>query len=77
MTRDRTQSNNLYLTHNFLSGMLGVRREGVTLAANALQKRKLISYSRGNISITNRRGLESAACVCYRIIKKIALNDQE
>lgn len=71
MTRDRTQTNNLYLTHNFLSGMLGVRREGVTVAANALQKRKLISNSRGNITIINRRGLESAACVCYRIIKKI------
>jgi len=77
MTRDRSKSNNLYLTHTTLSGMLGARREGITAAASALQRSNLISYSRGHIRIMNRRGLESAACVCYRIIKKMALNDRE
>jgi CRP-like cAMP-binding protein len=71
MTRDRTSSNDLYLTQKFLANMLGVRREGVALAANSLQKRKLIHYSRGHLNIINRRGLEATACVCYKIIKKM------
>jgi PAS domain S-box-containing protein len=71
MTRDRTSSNDLYLTQEFLADMLGVRRAGVTVAARSLQKRKLIHYRRGHINILNRRGLEAAACVCYQIIKKM------
>jgi hypothetical protein len=51
--------------------MLGVRRVGVTKAAGALQQRKLINYSRGNISILDRKGLEAAACRCYQIVKSI------
>ncbi len=65
MTRDRGRSDQFYLTQDFLSHMLGVRRVGVSKAAGLLQKRKLISYSRGVITILDRSGLEAAACGCY------------
>jgi CRP-like cAMP-binding protein len=67
MARDRVRSNRVYLTQKFLSGVLGVRRESITEAAIYLQKRRLISYNRGNISILNLRGLESASCGCYGV----------
>ena len=51
MTRERVGSDNFPLTHEFLAHMLGLRRQGVTEAASALKRRKLISYSRGNIQI--------------------------
>ena len=68
MTRDRMRSNEFRLTQEFLSHMLGVRRVGVTNAARALQKRKLIEYSRGEISILDEKGLKAAACECYAAI---------
>ncbi|MCA1555830.1 MAG: helix-turn-helix domain-containing protein, partial [Acidobacteria bacterium] len=69
MTHDRVEGDEFRLTQEFLSHMLGVRREGVTLAASVLQKQKLISYSRGHLRVLNRAGLEAAACKCYRVVK--------
>ncbi len=68
MTRDRMRSSEFRLTQEFLSHMLGVRRVGVTNAARALQRRKLIEYRRGALSILNEKGLEAAACECYAAV---------
>ena len=69
MTGDRLGTNEFRLTQDFISNMLGVRREGVNKAAGALQKDGLIDYSRGQIRILNRVGLEAVSCECYRIMK--------
>ena len=66
MTHDRVGGGDSFdLTQEFLSYMLGVRREGVSGASRALQHRGIISYRRGHISVLDRRGLERAACECY------------
>jgi CRP-like cAMP-binding protein len=66
MTQDRTESNQLHLTQEFLADMLGVRRSSITIAAGALQARKIIHYSRGEIIILDRSGLEKSTCECYQ-----------
>ena len=69
MTNDRLGVEEFPLTQEFLSHMLGVRREGVSKAAGALQAAQLIRYSRGMITLLNRPGLEAKSCDCYAIIK--------
>jgi CRP-like cAMP-binding protein len=71
MVRDRLGRTEFRMTQEFLAAMLGVRRAGVTDAAGALQRRKLIGYSRGNVRILNARGLADAACSCYRVIRRV------
>ena len=70
MTSDRMGTDEYQLTQEFLSNMLGVRREGVNKAAGILQRKKLIVYSRGTLKILNRAGVEAISCPCYRIIKQ-------
>lgn len=70
MTRDRMGADEFQLTQEFVSNMLGVRREGVNKAAGILQQQGLISYSRGALTILKRAGLEASACQCYTIIKE-------
>ncbi len=70
MMHDRMKADKFRITQECLSKMLGVRREAVNKSATNLQQNGLISYSRGNISILNRAGLEAAECRCYFIVKK-------
>jgi CRP-like cAMP-binding protein len=70
LTEDRIGNNTFTLTQEFLSRMLGVRRAGVTVAANDLRQAGLIHYRRGDIVILDREGLENVCCECYRIVKQ-------
>jgi len=69
MSHDRVPGDEFSLTQEFLAEMLGVRRASVTDAAGRLKRRGLIEYRRGRIRILDRRGLEKAACECYRLIR--------
>lgn len=66
MSQDRVRSSDLWLTHELLADMLGVRCAGVSEAAGQLQRLGLIHYHRGHIYITNRTGLLQASCGCYQ-----------
>jgi hypothetical protein len=70
MLHDRVQGDEFLLTQDIISMMLGAQRTGVTEAAGALQKRGIISYSRGRLAILNRRKLEETACECYWIVRE-------
>jgi len=69
LTHDRVRKDEFVFTQEFMSRMLGVRRAGVSVAANTLRQAGLIDYSRGGIHVLNRAGLEEASCECYRTIK--------
>lgn len=66
LTDDRVAADRFMLTHDLIARMLGTRRETVTAAASRLQRDGLIRYSRGWVTISDRPGLEAAACECYR-----------
>ena len=68
MARDRSDSNDISLTHEFLALMLGVRRASVSDVLGPLDDAKLIRSTRGQITILDRDGLEKGACECYRVI---------
>jgi CRP-like cAMP-binding protein len=68
LSHDRLDSDRLVMTHDLISNMLGVRREGVTLAARNLAKAHLISNVRGTINILDRKGLEKSVCECYEVV---------
>jgi CRP-like cAMP-binding protein len=70
LSLDRLQGHELVMTQALIANMLGVRREGVTEAALKLQKAGLIRYSRGRITVLDRRGLEARTCECYAVVKK-------
>ena len=67
--RDRATSDELPLSHEFLSMMLGVRRAGVTVAVGTLKTAGLIRNSHGRVTIIDRQGLEAASCECYRTVR--------
>jgi Mn-dependent DtxR family transcriptional regulator len=69
LSLDRLASNELSMTQELIANMLGVRREGVTEAARKLQSAGLIRYSRGNITVLDRPGLEARVCECYQVVK--------
>ncbi|MDP1559378.1 MAG: Crp/Fnr family transcriptional regulator [Nitrosomonas sp.] len=66
---DRLSGNELALTQEMIARMLGVRREGITEAAGKLQRAGLIHYSRGHITVLDRRGLEAQVCECYQLVR--------
>ena len=68
LSHDRLDSDKLVMTHDLISNMLGVRREGVTLAAQKLVAKKLIKSVRGTMTIIDRPGLENAVCECYEVV---------
>jgi len=70
LSLDRVSGNEIVMTQELISNMLGVRREGVTESASKLQKAGLIRYSRGHIKVLDRPGLERRACECYAVVKR-------
>jgi CRP-like cAMP-binding protein len=67
---DRSETNEMKLTQEFLAIMLGADRARVTMSAIALQSAGYIKYSRGNIVVTDREGLEDFTCACYQLVKQ-------
>ena len=72
MVQDRVESDQFYLTQEFLAEMLAIRRTSVSATAASLQKSGLIQYRRGNIRIVDRARLQAAACECYPIVQNLS-----
>jgi CRP-like cAMP-binding protein len=70
LSLDRLQGTELIMTQELIANMLGVRREGVTEGALKLQKAGLIKYSRGHVTVLDRKGLEERTCECYSVVKR-------
>lgn len=70
LSLDRLTGDELVMTQELISNMLGVRREGVTEAAQQLQAAGLIRYARGRITVLDRDRLEQRSCECYAVVKK-------
>jgi CRP-like cAMP-binding protein len=70
LSLDRLPGNKLTMTQKLIADTLGVRREGVTEAANSLRKLGVIEYSRGNITVLDRTKLEQLSCECYSMVKQ-------
>ena len=70
LSHDRLDSDKLVMTHDLISNMLGVRREGITLAAQKLAAKKLITNKRGTMTVIDRKGLETAVCECYKVVNE-------
>ena len=69
MTHDHAPGGEFEMKHEFLAMMLGVTRSVVTRAAGLLQKEKMIRYTRGQVTVLDRRRLEATACECYGVVK--------
>lgn len=67
---DRLPGNQLHMTQEHIGNILGVRREGVTVAANKLYKLGVIEYSRGEITVLDRKKLECMSCECYEVVRR-------
>ncbi|ELC0659400.1 Crp/Fnr family transcriptional regulator [Vibrio fluvialis] len=70
LSLDRLPDNHITMTQELIVNMLGVRREGVTEAAGKLQRKGVIEYSRGHITVLDRQALEALSCECYVVVKK-------
>jgi CRP-like cAMP-binding protein len=70
LSHDRIDSDELVMTQELIANMLGVRREGVTVAAGRLQDAGAISYTRGRIKIVDRKKLLALSCECYQVVKQ-------
>jgi len=68
INHDQMPGKELFVTHALIANMIGVRRESITLAAGHLQQQGFIKYTRGTITILDRKGIESACCECYQVI---------
>ncbi len=69
LSHDRLETNELIMAQELIANMLGVRREGVSVAAHNLQEAGLIRYKRGHITIVDRKGLEQSVCECYQVVR--------